>query len=89
MGCGLKFREHGLAEQGASEAFQEVVDQIALQLLILGLLQEMADQQGFIAGGGHLRHKDLIAGVDIGLRAVCVVGMDGVAHLMGQGEHVV
>ena len=58
-------------------------------LLVRGTVQQVLHEQGLVARRGHLSHKDYIVPVHRGLVAVGQVGVDGVAHLMGQGEHAV
>ena len=89
VGRSLELREHGLTEQRPPEAFQKMVNQIPFLLRLLRPVQQVPDQQRLVAGGSHLRHKNLVTGVDIGLGGVRIIGVDGVPHLMGQGEHVV
>ena len=85
----LKLGKHGLAVDRALEGIQEVVDEISPLLFVRGLCQQMAHEQHFVAGGGHLGHKDdVLAGAD-GLIFAAVVAVQGVTHLMGQGEHAV
>ena len=82
----LELGKHGLAVDGALELVQEVVDQEDPLLLVGGLLQQILHEQGLVAGGGHLGHEDHIVGVDLVLVLVGQVGVQGVAHLVGQGE---
>ena len=49
----------------------------------------MAHQQNLIARRGHLRHKDHVVGRAGRLVFGAVVAVQGMPHLMGQGEHAV
>ena len=89
VGLQLKLGEHGLAVDGGAELLQEVVDEHRPLPLVRGLLQQVLHQQGLVAGGGHLRHKEDIVGIDGGLILAAEVGVHGVAHLVGQGEGAV
>ena len=75
--------------QGALELLQEVVDEPGPAALVRGVLEQVLHEQGLVAGGGHLGHKDHIVPVHRGLISVGQVGVDRVAQLMGQGEHAV
>ena len=82
----LELREHGLAVHRALELIQEVVDEVGPLLGIGGLAQQVAHQQHLVAGGGHLGHEDhIVAGAD-GLIFAAVIAVQGMAHLVGQGE---
>ena len=61
-----------------------MIDQVGPFLLIGGFLQQMLHQQCFVAGRGHLSHEDHIVRVHIVLIFKRQIGMEGVAHLMGQ-----
>ena len=85
----LELGKHGLTVEGGAELLQEVVDEHRPLALVGGLFQQVLHQQGLVAGGGHLRHKQHIVGVNIGLVLAAEIGVHGVAHLMGQGEGAV
>ena len=85
----LKLGKHRLPVYGALELVEEVVDQIGAFLFILRLSEQMAHQQNLIARRGHLRHKDHVVGRAGRLVFGAVVAVQGMPHLMGQGEHAV
>ena len=83
----LKLREHRLAVDRALELVEEVVDEIRALFFVPGLSQKMAHEQNLVAGGGDLRDEDHIVACADGLRLLAVIAVQGVAHLVGDGEH--
>ena len=63
-----------------------MVDEVGALPLIVGTVQQIADHQGLVAGGRNFRHEDLVVSVHGILGAVGQIGVDGVAHLVGQSE---
>ena len=85
----LELSELGLAEAGGLDHVHVVGQKILLEAGILGLLQEVLEQQHLVDGAGHLGHEDPIACLLLGLSLLGVVGVEGVTHLVGDGEDVV
>lgn len=86
MGLPLKFGKHGLAEHYGAEPVQKLEDQGFLLLPGPCLADHVLEQDHLVAGGRHLRYKNGIPGVGRRLGVIRIPGMEGVAHLMGQGK---
>ena len=80
----LKLGKHGLPIHRGVEFFQQVHQQIFLRLGIGELLLQTAQHQRLIAGGSHLRHKQAVARLGIGLMRVAHIGVHGMTQLMRQ-----
>ncbi|MPM80035.1 hypothetical protein SDC9_127079 [bioreactor metagenome] len=63
----FELRKHGLTVNRSPELLQVMIEQIDLLLFILGILQQIINQQGFVYRGSHLRHKYGILVINIGL----------------------
>ena len=85
----LKLGKHRLPVHGALELVEEVVDQIGAFLLVLRLPEQVAHQQDLVARRGHLGHKNHVVSRAGRLVFCAVVAVQGMPHLMGEGEHAV
>ena len=66
-----------------------MIEQIGFFFTASGFFQQIMNEQILVAGGGNLRYKNSIFGVNIGLAFVRIAGMKGVAHFMGEGKNIV
>ena len=89
VGQELELGELSLTEAGGLDHVHVVGQQILLEVCVLGLLQEVLEEQHLVDGAGHLGHEDLVACLLLGLGLLGVVGVEGVTHLVGDGEDVV
>ena len=85
----LKFCKHGLAIQRALKLIQEIVYKIRFFLIILGMLQQIVNQQRLITGRCHFCHKNPISGIRIRLCLIRIIAVDGMSHFMGKCKHMI
>ena len=85
----LELGEHGLAEKGAAELLHKIVDKVFLPFGIGFGFQQIFHKQSLVAGRSYLGHEYLVSGIDERLCFPCKITMEGVPHLMGNGEHTV
>ena len=86
----LEFCKHGLAVKSTLKLIQKIIDQISLLLYISSMLQQIMNQQGFVAGGSHFRDKkNTVSGIWVRLYLIGVMAVDRVTHLMRQRKHMI
>ena len=89
MGLLLKFRKHCLTEKGSSELLHKIIYEIKLFLRVFFRFEQIFHKKGFVACGSNLCHKYFMTRIYKGLFFPCRVAVEGVAHLVGYGEHTV
>ena len=66
-----------------------MVEQVGLLLRAAGMVEQVAHEQGLVAGGGDLGYEDDVVRIARGLVGAAQVGVDAVAHLVHEGEDVI
>ena len=87
VGFLIELGEHRLPEEGGAEAIEQRVEQEGFALRMA--LHQLHQHEHFVAGAGHLRHKQRIIGHGGGLLGVAQVAVHGVAHFVRDGQQMV
>ncbi len=91
MGVGDFFElgEHGLADDGAADFVDGVVDEVGFFFFGFRAVDEVFEEELFVEGAGDFGDEDGVAIVLIGLVVRRVPGVHGVAGFVGEGEDMV
>ena len=89
VGGFLEFREHRLPVDRAFEVLEVLVQERHARLRLVGVLEQIVDEQVLVDRGGHLGDEDGVVGVLRRLVMVRVPGVHRVAHLVDDRGHFV
>ena len=85
----LELGKHSLTINGAAELLEEMVDKVCSFLLVGSVGKKMLNEQYLVAGGSDFSNENHIIPVCSRLILDGIIGMQGMTHLMSDGEHAV
>ncbi len=85
----LELGEHGLANQGATNRLELLVDDVEPHERVTGALEQVVRQKRLVGGGGDLGDEQRVTAVRVRLRALRVERMHAVTRLVSEREHAV